>query len=459
MLDALTVRLDREEYSRFEPGRDTIRATVFPSPSSPAQEESVTVRLFRGPVEVASRVLNFSAAAHPKGMTASFDLNGLVDPHGIPLATRGTYRVEASQDGGPTAETACLVSLMTVEQVRSVYCQGAALLSSEVLKPRRQPVLVTGVSIQEVSELVRPGIHALTYAAGPVPTLSFSTGDLVSLDPAVGEEFLPDPRGGYVRVRIDHENLPGASVSEGILLDKERMTDEVIRAHVIQAVADVESSLLHVFVEPQRIATEPWFSAPEPGEWFDRRGDPLAFIPEDFNAKALAWHLNLPVRQLQRVDRVEGWMGNTRVLEVASGAYASVKKTGTLDILPYSSQYAYLYHFFTHMNFWGVRQYVANFWRWKGVAGIHEPPEAMADVLKLIGFTASIPILTVAGQAYRGGFASESVSKDGVSQSRSYTASATYGIYSATINSYKEWIKENGRRIAQKYRGIPMVVL
>lgn len=460
MLSSLTLRLDREEYSRFESARSVIRATVVPSPSTVEGSEEVTVRLLRGSVELASQALTFSGECE-LGLGASFDLASLADASGIPTATRGAYTVQVSQEGGPSASVACLVSFVTAEQMRTAYCQGANLLSSETIRPRRQPLLVTGVTICECSEMVRPGIYNLAFVVGDEApnTLSFASGATVTLDDAVTEEFLPDTRGGYLRVEIDHRSLPEETVAEGILFDKERMTDDTIRDHIRQAVAEVENSLLHVFVEPQRIATEPWYSAPEPGEWFDRRGEPIAFMPEDFNARAIAWHLNLPVQQLQSIDRVEGWMGNSRVLEVASGAYAAVKKTGTVDILPYSSQYAYLYHFFTHMNFWGIREYVANFWRWKGVAGINEPPEAMGEIVKLIAFSAAITILTVAGQAYRGGFASESLSKDGVSQSRSYTASAMYGIYSATINSYKDWIKDNGRRIAQKYRGIPMVVL
>lgn len=456
MLTGLTLRLDREDYSRFEPSRASVRATVFPEPATGLVGEAVTVRLLRGSVEVASQALDLNGD-HQNGVGVSFDLTSYVDASGLPTATRGTYTVEAAQAGGPSVTAVCYVALVTPEQMRTAYCQGATLLSSEVLQPRRQPLLVTGVTVQEVSEAVRPGIYALAYDhAGS--TLAFGGGQAVPLSASVREEFLPNDRGGYVRVTIDHGALPGADASEGILIDKERMSDATIREHIRQATAEAET-LLKVFVEPQRVATEPWFSTPEAGEWFDRKVEPLAFTRTDFNERAIAWHLNLPVQQLQRVDTIEGWMGNTRVLEVKSGAYAAVKKSGTVDVLPYSSQYAYLYHFFTQMNFWGIRDFVANFWRWKGVAGIHETADGMAEVLKLVGYTAALPILTVAGQAYRGGFASESVAKDGVSQSRSYTASATYGIYSATINSYSDWLKQNTRRIAQQYRGIPMVVL
>ena len=103
-----------------------------------------------------------------------------------------------------------------------------------------------------------------------------------------------------------------------------------------------------------------------------------------------------------------------------------------------------------------MRECIADFWRYQGVAGIEE---LSGEVLKLIGYTAGITVLAIAGQAYRAGFASESTSKDGVSRSVSYTSSASYGIYSATIGEYKEWLKQNSKRISRLYRGISMVTL
>jgi hypothetical protein len=115
-----------------------------------------------------------------------------------------------------------------------------------------------------------------------------------------------------------------------------------------------------------------------------------------------------------------------------------------------------MYTFFQQINFWGYREYIADFWRYIAVAGL---PETPADILKLVGYKAAVSILTIAGHAYRGGFSSESTSKDGVSRSVSYTASASYGIYSATIENNEKWIKENAPKLRTQYRGLSMVTL
>ena len=79
---------------------------------------------------------------------------------------------------------------------------------------------------------------------------------------------------------------------------------------------------------------------------------------------------------------------------------------------------------------------------------------------------AAIELLISAGTAYRSGYSSENISRDGVSESQTYTASATYGIYSAHIDEYKEWLygknsgdKGNLKKIKDKFLGIPMVTI
>jgi len=80
-------------------------------------------------------------------------------------------------------------------------------------------------------------------------------------------------------------------------------------------------------------------------------------------------------------------------------------------------------------------------------------------LLELIAKKAAMDILTIAGQAFRGGFSSSSISRDGVSESVSYTASATFGIYSATIEDYRKWIEANLVEFRGAFRGPNMIVV
>lgn len=457
MLTGLSLLTDRSEHSRFEPTRAIIRARVVPEPKTDiAGSEAVTVTLKRkGGQVMAAKEISFSGNA-PKGQVVEFDLREVKDAAGTPLCVRGEYVVEAAQTGGPSATAAVLVSLITTDEMRGSYCRGATLYSSEILRPVKQPVLVTGVRISNVSEKSRPGVKNLAFTADTPAKLAWGGGPEAVLDASVRTEILLDSTGAYVEVEIDHFELPVASVSEAIVLDKERMTDEAIRAEIDKTVAEAENSILKVFLEPMRIATEPFFSAPEEGKWFDRKVPALAFYRHDFSMQALAWHLNLPVSQLIRVDKAQGFVGNGSVLEITSGNLAVNRESGLVDILPNNSQYSILWNWFGNQRFWGSREYISEFWRYHGVAGIEI---LSGEVLKMIGYSAAVTILAIAGQAYRGGFSSESTSKDGVSRSVSYTASASYGIYSATIGEYKEWLKEHQTKIGRLYRGVQMVVL
>ena len=85
--------------------------------------------------------------------------------------------------------------------------------------------------------------------------------------------------------------------------------------------------------------------------------------------------------------------------------------------------------------------------------------ECPGDVIELIGRHAAIPILAAAGAAFRGGYSSQSISRDGVSESVSYTSSAIYGIYSASIEDYRNWIRENLPALRNRYRGPQPIIM
>ena len=462
MLTGLSLRLDKSEYSRHEPQRSSIRVRVVPVPNTGlADTVMLAIRRKGGPV-IFTQQVNLDGNL-PKGQIATIDLTAIKDADGIPLAIRGDYQLDAYSPadgytdpniaGLQTASADFRISLITIEQMRKGYCFGAPLYASDTPAPLRQPVVVTGVTIDEVSEGTAPGVHSLAFDQAN-NTLSWSGGQAVTIGSS--QEILPDQYGGYVQVTIDDFDLPAADASEGILIDKEKMPDETIRDEIEKAIAQAENTDLKVFLEPYRIATEPFFSDVPAGNWYDRKVSPVMFTRRDFNINGMDWHLDIPVQQLLKIDNLVGYMGNTQALNISSGAFAVNKRSGMLDVLPYNSQYSYLYTFFTQLRFWGVREFIADFWRYSGVAGLETCP---ADVLKMIGYTAAVTILTVAGQAYRGGYSSESNSKDGVSRAVTYTASATYGIYSASITEYKEWLKINLPRLQNQLRGVLGIVL
>lgn len=454
MLTGLSLRTDRSEYSRHEPSRSIVKLRLLPTPATGLADTVTLVLRRKGGPLVATQQISLTGDL-PKGSVTTFDLTAIRDENGFPLCTRGNYRIEAwmTADADITTPAAASIdlriALITAEQMRKTYCFGVPLYASDSPMPKRQPVLVTGVTITRLSEDTRKGIHALAFDA-TANTLTWAGGAAITIDSA--KEILPDPFGGYAEVDIDEFELPAEDAAEGIVVDKQDMDDDLLRSEIDKAIAEAENVLLKVMIEPQRIATEPYFDP----AIHDRQVQPLMFTRRDFNANGLAWRLDLPIHQVQKVDILEGFLGNSRALVISGGALTVQPKTGEVVVLPYDSQYSYLYTFFLQLQFWGTREYIANFWRYSGIAGIKETPE---EVLKLIGYIAGVTILTIGGQGYRGGFSSESNSKDGVSRTVSYTASASYGIYSATIVELKEWIKTNAPKIRTQYRGIPTVVL
>jgi hypothetical protein len=67
--------------------------------------------------------------------------------------------------------------------------------------------------------------------------------------------------------------------------------------------------------------------------------------------------------------------------------------------------------------------------------------------------------LLQAGSALKAGISSESVSRDGVSESTSYTQSAMYGIYSHVTIPYQDWLDSNLPMLKRRLGGVSFVTL
>lgn len=455
MLTGLQIQIDREEYSRFEPKRSTVKVRVLPEPSTGLVGEVVNVLIESRGFDIATQDITLDGD-YPKGKVVEFDLNNCKDADGITLINRGIYTVTASQDpllgGTATATGDFKVSMITADEMRTTYCQGLHLVAKTKLAAKRQPSVVSGVQITNVSKQHRTGVKALVWDA-TARTLTWDGGMAIPISNNTRSEILIAQNGNYIEVDLDPYELPDADAGEGILIDTTAMDDTFLQSEIEKATQEIEF-MMKVFLEPTRIATEPYYSNPEEGEHFDAKAEPLAYYSKDFNTRGVSWLLNLPHNQVINSKKIEGFIGNTRALEISSGAITVNRKSGQLNILPYYGQYVAFYTFFLTFNFWGVRDFIPDFWRYKATVGLEV--HSAGEVMKLIAYTAAISILTTAEQAYRAGTTSESISKDGVSRSTSYNAK---GIYDSTIQNYKDWVKVNQPNISRQYRGIPMVVL
>jgi hypothetical protein len=449
-LTGIAIYLDKPEYSRLETNRSVVRARVVPAPATGLVSETVGVALMKKGVPIYQTTVAFNGDT-PKGTVIDIDLKEIKDADGVTHITRGKYQLTATQ-GSISATATVTVALITAVEMRRTYCQGLHLVAGSKLAPKKQPSVVTGIWISNVSKSSKAGLKALEYNA-TTNALTWGGGTATPLDDTSSSEILMDAKGGYIEVEIDHFNLPGTDASEAILIDQDALDDDFLHREIEKATQEIELAL-KVFLEPTRIATAPYFQAPEQGEYFDVEAEALCYYEKDFNMRGLAWQLNLPYHQVSKIEKIAGYIGNSKALEISSGALSVNRKSGVANVLPHNSQYSAFYTFFMTLNFWGNREFIPAFWRYKAVAGIEETTPG--DILKLIGYTAAMSILTTAEQAYRAGVSSESISKDGVSRSTSYNAK---GIYDTTIQEYKDWLKTNTPKLRNIYRGIPMVTV
>lgn len=448
-IETLQIYPDREEYSRFEPSRKVIKVRVVPTPSTGLNEQVKVALCRHDGAELASQTIAF-LGDYPKGAFASFDTSEISDADGYPVCIRGNYSVIASV-GNVITSKVVKISLITVDGMKESYCAGIPLNFRDMMTVKKQPSLVTGIRVDRISQGTPAGLHLLKYEKS-TSTLQFNKGAKVEIGSGVTQEVLPDERSNYLEVTIDSFEIPDNDAAEMLLIDREALDDATIRSEIEKATTEVER-IIGTFLEPIRMATEPFYRNPEQAEWFDKEATAGTFYRREvFPEVAKAWHINLPYTHVQKVYHLEGRFGNQKSMSIENGIYKINHKQGVMDVLPNNAQFAYIVNFFSQLDFWGVREYIADFWRYKALIGL---VDLEAELLKAVGYIAAIPLLVIAGQAARGGLSSESISKDGVSRS----TSVSQGLYGDTIREMQAWIDKNRAGLAQRYRGFNMTVL
>lgn len=473
---SLFVTVDDTEYSRFESDRDVVTALITPTGANMIAEdilvEFVKARRNRD-VVVATKTLTLTDD-DPQEYSVEFDLNLLVDNEEVPKVRRGDYlvRVTSVTNSLVTSDSEDFkVSLITVDRLRADYLHGTDQKASDVLSVAEQPQVVTGVTVTEVARGTPQQWIKLSYAIADdgngnvVRTLSWCGGPAVVVTASKKRYVLRRGNASdYIRVHVPSiSGLPSESISEELLVERKPLDDDRIRMILDQAISWLEESELSVFLEPTNITTMPDASAVT----YPTGTDIPVLVNADWDkvvdavtyrlAAAGRWiNFKMPYRPLIRFDQLYGQISNTRILDVALEWVEHHERGGFVELVPFNQELAF--------NFIGLIWVEAlrgpvplpNFWNFDALVGFRKTPPVL---LELVAKKAAIDVLTIAGQAFRGGYSSQSVSRDGISESVSYTASATYGIYSATIEDYRKWIDENVNKLRGAFRGANMVVV
>jgi len=488
-----SVAVDQDEYSKFEEDRAIIEAEILvsgtvevtdgtTSTNSKLTVEIVKARRARDVVVLTKTVDVATYFSLSNGGTISSttpiyvnldtrDAVGSTDS--INLIRRGKYFVRAYQTADAKATTALVdtsddfdISIITVNRMRRDWLFGLDLQSSDMRSFKYNPRSITGVRLLEVSRNHKLAMFPLRYSvdANSNKFLSWDDGRMVPISANHKEYMLPasGPSSEYITVKVDHKRLPTSSVSEELFIEEDRLDDVSIRRYIKDSIDHVENSLLHVFLEPTQIVTDIDASkltyTGDGGtivinEDYDFIKSPVSFYPR-IPGEWIA--IQFPFPSLLKIDQLYGAVANTRVVHINYEWIEISEPSGFTQLVPFNTELAFDFVGLIWVESLRSATPIPNFWHYNLVAGLRECP---GDIIELIGRHAAIPILAAAGAAFRGGYSSQSVSRDGVSESVSYTSSAIYGIYSASIEDYRNWIRENLPAMKSRYRGPQPIIM
>ena len=396
----------------------------------------------------------------------------------INLIRRGKYFIRAYKAGSYEATDAFLngplcgksddfdISIITVNRMRRDWLFGLDLQASDMRTFKYNPRSITGVKLLEVSRNHKLAMFPIKYTVDDSGNkfLSWDNGRMVPISTNHKEYLLPasGPSSEYITVKVDYNRLPTSSVSEELFIEEDRLDDTSIRRYVNDSVDHVENTLLQVFLEPTQIVTDIDASkltyTGDGGtivinEDYDFIKSPVSFYPRIPGE----WiSIQFPFPSLLKVDQLYGAVANTRVVHINYEWIEISEPSGFTQLVPFNTELAFDFVGLIWVESLRSATPIPNFWHYNLVAGLRECP---GDVIELIGRHAAIPILAAAGAAFRGGYSSQSISRDGVSESVSYTSSAIYGIYSASIEDYRNWIRENLPALRNRYRGPQPIIM
>lgn len=469
------VSVDLEEYSRFEiiEGRATINVSITVSGGGNMSGQQLQIDLIKARrtrnVSIYNTVLTVSSTSDPTILATTIYLPDIVDqrtqtafrdPRTISLIRRGLYFVRVRSVSSPAVQGVTAdfqINPLTAQQLRKTYLFGLPMEAHFMRTVKFPPTNITGIEIDEVSNSHPTGFGVLslnTTSTGD-RTLSWSGGPSVFIK-APGRYILRADCGSeYIVVLVRSlAAMPSTGpVKDELLVTKSTITDAMIRKWINQACDWLENDkIAGVYLEPTRLVTDVYLPGNVVQDW-DVIVSPITFYP----VMPARWiDIQFPFMSVLYVDKLWGQLANTQIVDVAMQWLEMSEKSGFGQLVPFNATIAFQFIGLVWVESLRGRIELPNFWHYSAVAGLREVDPVLLEV---IGKKAAIDALTVAGQAFRGGFSSQSISRDGVSESVSYTASAIYGIYSATIEEYSKFLNREIKQLKGRYRGLNVVVL
>lgn len=463
---SITTTVDLEEYSRFEieEGRATIHVSVVVAGGGNMSGQQIKVDLIKARRNRDSVVYTTTqtivSSTDPTTISVSIYLPDVRNSSSVSLLRRGMYFVKATSVSAPSISGSSAdfsISVITAATLRKTYLFGLPMDAYFMRTVKFPPTLITGVEIEEVSKTHPTGfgvLNLVTTTAG-VRQLGWNGGPLVSitnpgryiLKGSCGSEYL------IILVR-SLSSLPSTGPKkEELMITKDFISDYMLRRWVTAACDWLENDkIAGVFLEPTYVVTDLMLPGSSTAQDWDFIVNPITFYP----VMPARWiDIQFPFMGVMKVDKLWGQLANTQIVDVALQWLEIQERSGFAQLVPFNTTIAFQFIGLVWVESLRGRIELPNFWHYSALAGLREVDPVLLEV---IGKKAAVDALTVAGQAFRGGYASQSVSRDGVSESVSFTASSVYGIYSATIEEYSKFLNREIKQLKGRYRGVNMLV-
>lgn len=481
------------EYSRNERGREivTLNFTVTPSDGT-AEGEELTFYMMKArrerneEVAQARQVFTIPAGAQPAGgYSVSWDLRNVVysTSEPFPIMRRGDYFIDVEHTGGttgPSSVTASTddfrVALMTVDRFEAEWLLGATRRSNDDRLLRIQPRCVTGVRVVEVSKNHPLDMFPLklSYSPGSGPVfLSWNHGENVNIDITVNQGsihrqyiLMDEFRENYIVVQVDPRLLPTQDTHESLMVDRQLIERESLRRWLDEEAQWLEEIWLHMPIEPALIVSDYTLRDLSVSSGAAQ----ATLLPENFDYDIMSgpvtyyaprsghWvNFDVPYGRPIKFEYLVGALETTRIVDI-NPQWVEKGPGRHIQLLPFNQSLAYNFIGLMYMQFNRGAVEMPSFWRYRYWAGLTETTTPL-PVLECMGLRAANKALTILGQAFRGGFSSQSVSRGGVSESVGYTSSAMYGIYSSTSEFNIKRLESLQKELKRKYMGLSFTVL
>jgi len=479
----IIVETDRQEYCKYESSRKKIIITATVNQGTISGGDSFIFSVRRSEnysgnwpdpyADVMKKTVTVSSQEASNGVfTCSFTIGqDDIDSDEICRAISGSYYIKVTDviSSASWVSSDFFIALISAENVRQEWLFGVTLKALEMMSIKFPPRLLTGISFDEISQQIVPGIKtvALTYTntTSESWTLSWDGGTPATISPSASSQqvLLTDETNiNYVVCTVRTALLPKQAVSENLLVAEATFTDQMIQSRIKRASESAES-FLGFPIEPYLYTSLPMQNSIVGFEnhiqpYWDRIARPSDyFIP----VGAYNWPtFRLPYQWCIKLHSLYGFHSVDKILKIEDQWFSTTvdRISGLVTLVPSLASFA-KWTVFTHPMLapFYLQTNLPSFWQYTATIGLPDLESGdRALVQEIVARTASMSILMDAGRAYQGGLGGESASRDGLSSSRSYNPG---GPYATTIQSHQQWMQTEGTRIKQRLGGIPIQVL